>query len=209
MPGAARAMDAALAASASRSRLSAGRTWMVISRDTSCVQPRDASAITATVPAVSAARKVMMATTVTSARPAMRSAGTSGMSRLSSRPAISRGIALPPNRGPAGAFAGAFAGALPFAGAGAETAATGSAVSALGVGGATVATTKSRSAIVGRASPVPVRLCQRTLSLMSSAARSASKKAGTLSGSAHTSIVWRTTFSTPPFFRPGLVASFV
>src|SRR6202023_2016758 len=53
---------------------------MVISRATSSCQPRDASLIRIAAPAVSEARKVMMATTVTSARPAMDASGTSAIS---------------------------------------------------------------------------------------------------------------------------------
>ncbi len=53
---------------------------MVISRATASCQPRDASLIRIAAPAVSAARKVMMATTVTSARPAIEASGTSAIS---------------------------------------------------------------------------------------------------------------------------------
>src|SRR6202040_1595446 len=53
---------------------------MVISRATSSCQPRDASLTRMAAPAVSEARKVMMATTVTSARPAMEASGTSVIS---------------------------------------------------------------------------------------------------------------------------------
>ena len=62
--------------------------------------------------------------------------------------------------------------------------------------------------MVGFTLAVPVKSEKRTLSLMSSAPRSASNDSGTLSGSHMTSTVWRTTFNTPPFFRPGDVASF-
>ena len=103
--------------------------------------------------------------------------------------------------------AAALAGALPFAGAAAAGAAPGSATaSVILVPDATVATTKSRCT-VGVQPSTPVRLCQRTLSLMSSPVRSASKCAGTFSGSHSTSIAWRTTFSTPPRFSPGLASS--
>ncbi len=53
---------------------------MVISRATSSCQPRDASLIRMAAPAVSEARNVMIATTVTSARPAIEAEGTSAIS---------------------------------------------------------------------------------------------------------------------------------
>ena len=109
------------------------------------------------------------------------------------------------------AAAAALAGAAPFAplaGAAAAGAFGSAATSGSLLGAATVAITKSRPAITGFTSPVPWRSDQRTLSLMSSAARSAWNASGTLSGSAITSTLRRTTFSTPPRFRPGEVASF-
>ena len=72
--------------SASRSRPEVGRIWIVISRATSSCQPREESLMRMAAPAVSEARKVMMATTVTRARPAIEAAGTSAISRLPRRP---------------------------------------------------------------------------------------------------------------------------
>src|SRR6476659_1932826 len=54
---------------------------MVISRETSCRQPRETPLIMMAAPAVSEARNVMIAITVTSAREAIASGGTSGTSR--------------------------------------------------------------------------------------------------------------------------------
>ena len=55
---------------------------MVISRETLWVQSREAWLTRTPEPAAREARKVMMAMTVMSARPAMLSAGTSGMLRF-------------------------------------------------------------------------------------------------------------------------------
>src|SRR5262245_18490058 len=80
MPGAVRAMAAAVVTSASPSRPDAGRIWIVTSRATSdCHSLADALTST-TAPMVSEARNVMMAMTEIRARPAMESTGTSGVS---------------------------------------------------------------------------------------------------------------------------------
>src|SRR5580700_1421049 len=76
MPGTACAISAALRTSASMSRPATGRTWMVTSRPTSDRQSLAALTTSITAPAVSAARKVMMATTAVSDRPAIEFSGT-------------------------------------------------------------------------------------------------------------------------------------
>ena len=60
-----------------------GLIWIVTSRETSPRQSCEAPATRMAPPAVRQARKVMIAMTMTSARPAIELAGTSGMSRLS------------------------------------------------------------------------------------------------------------------------------
>src|ERR1700744_728900 len=78
MPGWLRIASTAAAESRSISRPVAGRTWMVISLDTSDC-PSAADALTSsTVPVVIEARKVMIATTAASARPAIEARGTIG-----------------------------------------------------------------------------------------------------------------------------------
>src|SRR5580700_11132720 len=76
MPGAARAVATALLTSASMSRPAAGRTWMVTSRPTSACQSFAVLTTSIAAPVVSAARKVMMATTAVSERPAIELDGT-------------------------------------------------------------------------------------------------------------------------------------
>src|SRR5579872_2031437 len=76
MPGAPRVISAALRTSASRSRPATGRTWMVTSRPTSELQSLAALTTIITPPAVNPARKVMMATTAISERPAIEPFGT-------------------------------------------------------------------------------------------------------------------------------------
>ena len=61
------------------SRPGAGRTWMVISRPTSACQLLAALTTSVTAPVVNEARKVMMATTTASERPAIELRGTSGV----------------------------------------------------------------------------------------------------------------------------------
>src|SRR5262245_22487547 len=78
MPGKRRAISAARVTSASRLRLPTGRTWMVTSRATSDCQSLAAARTSTTPPVVSEARKVMMATIATSARPAIVTLGTIG-----------------------------------------------------------------------------------------------------------------------------------
>src|SRR5580700_2324784 len=75
-PGAARASACALPSSASMSRPSVGRTWMVISRATSDCHSVAETITMATAPLVTAARNVMMATTAASALVAIESRGT-------------------------------------------------------------------------------------------------------------------------------------
>src|SRR3984885_1070748 len=76
MPGAARAAAKALPTSASMSRPAAGRTWMVTSRPTSACQSFAVLTTSIAAPVVRAARKVMMATTAVSERPAIELLGT-------------------------------------------------------------------------------------------------------------------------------------
>src|ERR1700722_14852644 len=76
MPGAARAVAKALPTSVSMSRPAAGRTWMVTSRPTSACQSFAVLTTSIAAPVVRAARKVMMATTAVSERPAMELLGT-------------------------------------------------------------------------------------------------------------------------------------
>ena len=64
--------------SRSRSRPAAGRTWMVISLATSDCHSAADALTSSTAPVVIEARKVMMATTATSARPAIEARGTIG-----------------------------------------------------------------------------------------------------------------------------------
>src|SRR5581483_3122570 len=70
--------SATAAASRSRSRPGTGRTWIVISLATSDCHSAAEALISSTVPVVIEARKVMMATTATSALPAMEPRGTIG-----------------------------------------------------------------------------------------------------------------------------------
>src|ERR1700729_1300406 len=76
MPGAARAAAKALPTSASMSRPAAGATWAGMSRPTSACQSLAVLTTSIAAPVVSAARKVMMATTAGSERPAIELDGT-------------------------------------------------------------------------------------------------------------------------------------
>src|SRR5882757_9134987 len=78
MPGCARIASLAACASRSRSRPATGRTWMVISLATSDCHSAAEALTSSTVPVVIEARKVMMATTATSARPWIEARGTIG-----------------------------------------------------------------------------------------------------------------------------------
>src|SRR5450756_2212494 len=78
MPGWLRIALATAAASRSRSRPATGRTWMVISLATSDCHSAADALTSSTVPVVIDARKVMMATTATSARPEIEARGTTG-----------------------------------------------------------------------------------------------------------------------------------
>src|SRR5579862_5393191 len=78
MPLVARVISTALRTSASRSRPDTGRTWMVTSRLTSDCQSLAALTTIITAPVVNAARKVMMAMTAASERPAIEPLGTIG-----------------------------------------------------------------------------------------------------------------------------------
>src|ERR1700687_1137827 len=99
MPGWLRTACVTAAASRSRSRLATGRTWMVISLATSDCHS-DAEALTSsTVPVVIDARNVMMATTATSARPAIEARGTIG-DRLRARAGSCGGARPRSTKGP-------------------------------------------------------------------------------------------------------------
>src|SRR6202166_3922769 len=76
MPGAARAAATALLTSASMSRPAAGRAWTGTSRPTSACQSFAVLTTSIAAPVVSAARKVIMATTAVSERPAIELDGT-------------------------------------------------------------------------------------------------------------------------------------
>src|SRR3954466_29322 len=76
-----RAMAAALATSSSMSPPGLGRIWIVTSRPTSACHSLAAARTSMTAPVVNEARKVMMATTATSARPAIVACGTIGVSK--------------------------------------------------------------------------------------------------------------------------------
>ena len=78
MPDCARIASATAATSRSISRPAAGRTWMVISLATSDCHSAADALTSSTAPVVIEARKVMMATTATSARPAIEARGTIG-----------------------------------------------------------------------------------------------------------------------------------
>src|SRR5215813_13401856 len=78
MPGVAVAISAASFTSASRSRPAVGRIWIVISRATSDCHSAAEASTSITAPVVSEARKVMIATTATRARPAIDWRGTIG-----------------------------------------------------------------------------------------------------------------------------------
>src|SRR5882757_9370497 len=78
MPGCARIASATAAESRSMSRPACGRTWMVISLPTSDCHSAADALTSSTAPVVIDARKVMMATTATSARPAIEARGTIG-----------------------------------------------------------------------------------------------------------------------------------
>src|SRR5206468_2494618 len=91
-PGKRRAISAARATSASRSRLEIGRTWMVTSRATSDCQSLAADCTRTTAPAVSEARNVMIATIATSARPAIVPLGTIGDTNCGRAPGCGAGV---------------------------------------------------------------------------------------------------------------------
>ncbi len=74
-----RASSTAERTSASMSRPETGRTWIVTSRPTSDCQSDAAPTTIITAPVVSAARKVMIATTAASERPAIAPLGTIGV----------------------------------------------------------------------------------------------------------------------------------
>src|SRR4051794_25233257 len=78
MPACARMASVTAAVSRSRSRPVCGRTWMVISLATSDCHSAAEALTSSTVPVVIDARKVMMATTATSARPWIEARGTIG-----------------------------------------------------------------------------------------------------------------------------------
>src|SRR6202047_3813553 len=78
MPGCALIASATAKASRSISRPGKGRTWMVISLATSDCHSAADALISSTAPVVIDARNVMMATTATSARPAIEARGTIG-----------------------------------------------------------------------------------------------------------------------------------
>src|SRR5215813_4115689 len=81
-----RAISAARVKSASRLRLPTGRTWIVTSRATSDCQSLAAARTKTTAPVVSEARKVMIATIATSARPAIVPLGTIGVTNCGIAP---------------------------------------------------------------------------------------------------------------------------
>src|SRR5882757_5802243 len=89
-------MATTLAMSASMSRPAVGRTWIVTSRATSDCHSAAAARTSMTAPVVSDARKVMIATTATSARPAMVVLGTIGAWKLGSGSSGSDGGAIGP-----------------------------------------------------------------------------------------------------------------
>src|SRR6478609_45178 len=78
MPACARMASVTAAVSRSISRPDCGRTWMVISLATSDCHSAAEALTSSTVPVVIEARKVMMATTATSARPWIEARGTIG-----------------------------------------------------------------------------------------------------------------------------------
>src|ERR1700761_1513053 len=78
MPGWLWTASTAAAESRSISRPATGRTWMVISLATSDCHSAAEALTSSTVPVVIEARKVMIATTATSARPAIEARGTIG-----------------------------------------------------------------------------------------------------------------------------------
>ena len=86
MPALARAISAAWFTSASRSWPLTGRIWIVISRATSDCHSAAEASTSITAPVVSEARKVMIDTTATSARPATELRGTIGVSTRGKSP---------------------------------------------------------------------------------------------------------------------------
>src|SRR5689334_4931032 len=78
MPGSARIASTTAAASRSMSRPASGRTWMVISLATSDCHSAADALTSSTAPVVIEARKVMIATTATRARPEIEARGTIG-----------------------------------------------------------------------------------------------------------------------------------
>src|SRR5579863_6764114 len=79
MPAVPRATARAVRTSASMSWPETGRTWMVTSRPTADCQSLAERTTIITAPAVTAARKVIMATTAVSERPAIEPRGTIGV----------------------------------------------------------------------------------------------------------------------------------
>src|SRR5262249_35665318 len=84
MPAGARAMTTALTTSVSMSCPATGRIWIVTSRATSVCHSLAAARTNRTPPVVSEARKVMMATIATNARPEIVARGTIGVSKRGS-----------------------------------------------------------------------------------------------------------------------------
>src|SRR5580692_1871647 len=84
MPAEARAITTALRTSISMSCPATGRIWIVTSRATSACHSFAAARTSSTAPVVSEARKVMMATTATRARPEIVARGTIGVSKRGS-----------------------------------------------------------------------------------------------------------------------------
>src|SRR5690242_8045805 len=94
MPGKFFTTEAALATSASMLRPAAGMSCTVTSRATSACQAVAAWLTRMTPPVVSEARKVMIATTATSARPEIELRGTSGVSKRIGGTAETRGAGV-------------------------------------------------------------------------------------------------------------------
>ena len=97
MPGKPRAAAAAFATVASTSTPGAGITWIVTSRATSDSQVLAAPPTRITAPMAKQAKNVMMATTATSARPAIDCRGTIGVSKRGMPRPSPRGAAFMPD----------------------------------------------------------------------------------------------------------------
>src|SRR4029453_18263981 len=95
MPGGGRATETALSTLASTSRPATGTTWMVTSRAMSDSHSPAALLTSTAAPVVSDARKVMMATTATSARPEIELRGTRGVSKRGNGSTGARADAVP------------------------------------------------------------------------------------------------------------------